>query len=263
MKKDDLGDRMKDYEALYSNKLLPYAPIYIRLDGRSFSKFTKGFDKPFDYRLWRIMNDITKYLVHQTRAKIGYHQSDEISLILLQDDYTQDIFFDGKIQKLTSVLASMAASYLQFGLMGHFDDMIASKASMIPHFDCRVCSLPNKVEATNMILWRALDAHRNAIQGLGQANFSHKKLQGMSCSKIVDALKDEKGIDAYNCEYGNHFLYGTFVKKINGLYMSTTINQPMNKMTNRSDFIFNNLVEPEYELVSNEGLCSASGNVTL
>jgi len=47
--KDSLGDRMKSY---YEDKTRIYLPrrtyTIIRLDGRSFSKFTKRFKKPFD-----------------------------------------------------------------------------------------------------------------------------------------------------------------------------------------------------------------------
>lgn len=255
MSHDDLGDRMKTYEELYSTKLMPYAPVYIRIDGRCFSKFTKGFDKPFDVELWRIMNDITQYLVHQTKAKIGYHQSDEISLILFQEEYKQDMFFDGKVQKLCSVIASMASSKLQNILYNHHNSFYSNKAELIPHFDCRVCSLPNKTEATNMILWRCLDAHRNAIQGLGQAYFSHKRLQGMSCSKIVDALKEEKGIDINN--WSKSYLYGTFVRKLKFgeemRYISLPIDYPMNRIINREYFVFSD-AEPIYDLTSKEGL---------
>jgi tRNA(His) 5'-end guanylyltransferase len=253
MKNDDLGDRMKEYESLSSTKLLPYVPAYVRIDGRSFSRFTNGCHKPFDQNLWEIMNEITRFLVHATHAKLGYHQSDEISLVFFQDDYKQELFFDGKIQKLCSVIASMTSSKMQQILFNHSDDFFKRKSDSIPHFDCRVCSLPNKTEAANMILWRCLDAHRNAIQGLGQANFSHKELQGKSCAKIVEMLRDRLKIDVDS--YDKNFLYGTFVKRHEREIRNHTIDFPMNKITNRIDFLFDPLADPIYEaLVSNEGL---------
>ena len=39
-----------------------------------------------------------------------------------------------------------------------------------------------------------LDATRNSIQMVGQANFSHKELQGKSCEKIKEMLITEKEI---------------------------------------------------------------------
>ena len=47
----DLGDRMKMYENAplpESGRIKSSDNFIIRLDGRSFSKFTSGFAKPFD-----------------------------------------------------------------------------------------------------------------------------------------------------------------------------------------------------------------------
>lgn len=41
MSKYIMGDRLKDYESHTTDlKLIPLLPVIIRLDGRSFSKFT-------------------------------------------------------------------------------------------------------------------------------------------------------------------------------------------------------------------------------
>lgn len=60
-------------------------------------------------------------------------------------------------------------------------------------FDARCFNIP-KEEVTNLIYWRQLDASRNSIQMVGQANFSHKELQNKSCNQIQDMLID-KGIN--------------------------------------------------------------------
>ena len=61
-------------------------------------------------------------------------------------------------------------------------------------FDARCFNIP-KEEVTNLIYWRQLDATRNSIQMVGQANFSHKELQNKSCNDIQDMLMLEKGIN--------------------------------------------------------------------
>lgn len=61
-------------------------------------------------------------------------------------------------------------------------------------FDCRVFNLP-KEEVTNYIYWRQLDASRNSIQMVGQANFSHNELQNKSCNDIQDMIMTLKGIN--------------------------------------------------------------------
>ena len=45
--KDTLGARMKRYEAVQDTQLIPGLPLYARVDGRHFSKFTKGFGYPY------------------------------------------------------------------------------------------------------------------------------------------------------------------------------------------------------------------------
>jgi len=38
-----IGDRMKDYESYETNRrFLPNLPIYARIDGHGFSRFTQG-----------------------------------------------------------------------------------------------------------------------------------------------------------------------------------------------------------------------------
>ena len=56
-------------------------------------------------------------------------------------------------------------------------------------FDSRVFNIPRE-EVTNYFYWRQLDASRNSIQMVGQANFSHKELQYKSCNDIQDMLMD-------------------------------------------------------------------------
>lgn len=61
-------------------------------------------------------------------------------------------------------------------------------------FDARCFNIP-KEEVTNLIYWRQLDASRNSIQMVGQAYFSHKKLQNKSCNDIQNMLMTQKGIN--------------------------------------------------------------------
>jgi tRNA(His) 5'-end guanylyltransferase len=61
-------------------------------------------------------------------------------------------------------------------------------------FDARCFNIP-KEEVTNLIYWRQLDAVRNSIQMVGQANFPHNQLQNKTCDIIQDMLMTEKGIN--------------------------------------------------------------------
>ena len=80
--KTSLGNRLKGYEKEYET-YIPYDNhIVIRLDGHKFSKFTKGFKRPFDEVLHNAMIETTKDLVKEFHAVTGYTQSDEITLVI-------------------------------------------------------------------------------------------------------------------------------------------------------------------------------------
>jgi tRNA(His) guanylyltransferase len=206
VKKDDLGDRMKFFEGFETNRrFLPMLPVYARIDGRGFSKFTKGMNKPFDQRMSNAMIDTTKYLVKETHARIGYTQSDEISLIWMAPDYTGSIFFDGKVTKMTSVLAGMATAAFGRVIRGW-----SPYEDRYPAFDARVFQLPLPYEAANAILWRSLDATKNAISMAARSHYSAKELHCKNSSTMIEMMS-AKAVDFY--AYPEAFRLGTFARR--------------------------------------------------
>jgi tRNA(His) 5'-end guanylyltransferase len=202
---DDFGNRMKAYEAVETGrKLDPLLPIYARIDGRTFSAFTRGMERPFDVRMTGAMIGTTMHLVHATHARIGYTQSDEISLVWLADQPGSDVFFSGKVQKMVSVLASMAAAKFATVVPREYADRL-------PHFDARVFQLPSKDEVANAFLWRAMDARKNAISMAAQAKFSHKALYGKE-QKAMLAMLTEAGVD-FEAAYPASCRRGSFVRR--------------------------------------------------
>ena len=220
MDRSDLAERMKTYyEQIPKTKLMRRCPVVIRLDGKSFHTFTRGFKKPFDEILIKSMQETMKYLCENIQGCVlGYTQSDEISLLLI--DYkklTSEAWFDYEVQKMCSISASMAtmvfnkffgeeierwtvSTSTNFGC----DDVTLEQRTLLntynkawekgAMFDARVFNIP-KEEVANLIYWRQLDATRNSIQMVGQANFSHSELQNKSCNMIQDMLFTQKGIN--------------------------------------------------------------------
>jgi len=208
MKKDDFGDRMKNFEmAEAGRKLMPLLPVMIRLDGKSFHSFTRGLKRPYDERMSRAMIETTKYLVEETGACIGYTQSDEISLIIYSPDRKSQVFFDGRIQKLTSVIASLAS--VKFIRL--IEELIPEKVHLLPVFDCRVWNVPNKTEAVNCILFREIDCLKNSISMAARSFYSHKEVDRKTGSEQQEMLF-KKGIN-FN-DYPVFFKRGTYVQKI-------------------------------------------------
>ena len=214
--KDDLGTRMKTfYEEIPKTKLMRRCPVAIRIDGKAFHTFTRGFNKPFDEVLIESMQETMRYLCENIQGCVlGYTQSDEITLILV--DYKKlnsAAWFDYEVQKMCSIAASMATMAFNRFFMYEYEEFnrwvnegnptdedrrlndiyydAMCKGAM---FDARCFNIP-KEEVTNLIYWRQLDASRNSIQMVGQANFSHKELQNKSCNQIQDMLMEQKGIN--------------------------------------------------------------------
>ena len=115
--KTDLGDRMKMYESAETKKLMPLLPVLARLDGKNFSTFTRGLKRPYDERLTKVMVEVTRHLVEVTGAKLGYTQSDEITLTWYAEHHDSQIYFDGRVFKMVSHLSALASVYFNIHLL--------------------------------------------------------------------------------------------------------------------------------------------------
>lgn len=216
MDKTSLGDRMKNnYENINRFYLTRRMPIIIRTDMKAGHTFTKGMKKPFDDIFVKTMQETMKYLCENIQGCVlGYTQSDEISLVLVDyAELTTDAWFGNNLQKMCSVSASMATlafnkaftrniskqskrlytEHLEEKDAAYIEtlEIAMNKGAM---FDSRVFTIP-KEEVCNYMLWRQQDATRNSILSVGQANFSHKDLHGKSCNNIQDMLMTQKGIN--------------------------------------------------------------------
>lgn len=219
MQRNNLGNRMKSfYEEISKTKLMRRTPAVIRVDGKSFHTFTKGFHKPFDDIMVKTMQETSKYLCENIQGCVlGYCQSDEISLVLIDyQTFETSAWFDYEVQKMCSVAAAMTTlAFHNFFAenVGALVDRIYESGDQEPFFkyesylnilyqacrkgalfDARVFSIP-KEEVANYFYWRQLDAIRNSIQMAGQANFSHRELQNKSCKEIQELLVRERQID--------------------------------------------------------------------
>ena len=204
---ESMGDRQKLFEGLEANrKLLPTAPTLVRLDGRAFHTFCRGLAKPFDVRLSRAMVETAKYLVEKTQACVAYTQSDEISLAFPNRDLASPLLFDGRAQKLCSILAAMTTAKFNQEIAKRLPE----KAHLLPVFDARVWVVPSLELAAEHFLWREVDATRNSLTMAAQACYSHKELQGVGAAQKHELLR-AKGIN-WN-DYPDSFKRGTFVRR--------------------------------------------------
>lgn len=202
-----MGDRHKAFEARETmHKLMPGLPVLVRLDGRAFHTFTRGLQRPYDPRLSRAMVETTKYLVDETHASVGYTQSDEISLAFPCLDVTKPMLYDGRVQKLCSVLAAMATAKFNEQIVAN----IPEKARLLPLFDARVYQYPTLELAAESFLWRETDATRNSLTMAAGAFYSHKELHKAGYAQKHEMLF-AKGIN-WN-DYPAFFKRGTYVRR--------------------------------------------------
>ena len=214
--KGDLDTRMKCYEYVTRTYLTRRTPAIIRLDGKAFHTFTKGFSKPFDDIMVQTMQDTMKFLCDNIEGCVlGYTQSDEITLILI--DYkklTTEAWFSYNIQKMCSIASSMAT--LAFNLYYRYNVSTMCKSTLenspystkkiligegidgcdykLALFDARVFNVP-KEEVNNCLLWRQQDATRNSVEALAQSLYPQRELEHISTKKLQDKMFTEKGVN--------------------------------------------------------------------
>lgn len=141
MKMIALGDSMKRFEAAAEPPCLDLTlPVIARIDGKAFHTYTRDMQKPFDRQLTDLMVLTTWRLMKETRALFGYTQSDEISLVFdgATDPARPNVMFNGRVQKLASVIASFATA--------HFNKLASDAwpAKPVAFFDCRVWNVPSR-----------------------------------------------------------------------------------------------------------------------
>lgn len=188
MTQDSLGDRMKGYENVPRIKLTPRLPIIIRIDGKSFHTYTKGFERPWDRIIQNAMSLAAMDLLKENiGAEIAYIQSDEISLVLnTYKRFKTKSWFDGNVQKIASVSASIA-TYA-------FNSIMSTTKRAL--FDSRCFVMP-KEDVVNYFIWRQQDAIRNSVSSLAQSKFPHKSLQGKNSIQMKQMLSE------INCPWEN------------------------------------------------------------
>lgn len=205
MTAETLNDRMKYYyEEVTKTRLVRRIPVVIRLDGRAFHNFTKGFVKPTDEVFEKAMNRTMEYLGENIQGcKIGYTESDEITLILTDyDKLTTDAWFDYEVQKLCSIAASMATlafisafsrAVIEYNGREDADPLLVkaySRASMMgATFDARCFNIP-KEEVVNMLWWRQLDCMNNGLLRLAQMHFTQDELNGKGRMLMSSMLRE-------------------------------------------------------------------------
>jgi tRNA(His) 5'-end guanylyltransferase len=214
---DSLGDRMKsNYELRQRRYLTRRTPVIVRVDGKAFHTFTRGFEKPFDQKLIDAMMVAALQVFGEAQGcKLAYVQSDEVSFVLTDYDNLQtDGWFNYNQSKIESITASCMT-------MGFNQAMRLCDRPGTAMFDARAFNIP-EAEVANYFLWRAQDWHRNSITMYTQSFFSHQELQGKTCADMHEMLH---GIGKnWTTDLYDFMKNGIFIARLNGeVIISETI----------------------------------------
>ena len=184
--KDNLGNRMKDYERAAGHVLPARLPVMLRVDGKCFSQYTKGCDRPFDQKLIEAMWEIAKTLCTEIQgAQLAYVQSDEISVFIHNYKMlTSQAWRGNKVQKMCSIAAGIASSVMTLESKKVFGKY--KRAC----FDARVWVLP-EAEVCNSLIFRQQDWTRNSVQMLARSLFSHNQCYGKNNSELQDLCMNQ------------------------------------------------------------------------
>src|SRR4051812_3367850 len=170
----------QDYEDALRLTVPRRTYVVIRIDGRGFHTFTRNLPRPYSRQLADALDDAAVSLCQEMiGCRFAYGQSDEYSFLLT--DFEKDnapLWFDGNVQKIVSVSASLFTAYFNR----------AFPSGKVAAFDSRVLVISQRSEVEKYFLWRQLDASANSLNMLASAHYPHGELVGKSNTEKHELL---------------------------------------------------------------------------
>ena len=225
---------MKDFEVYSSLKVPKNSKIIVRLDGRAFHKLARDLDliKPYDERFYQVMAKVCEDLFKEFSPLFAYAFSDEISLLF------DKLPFDGRIEKLNSVIASFTASSFVINYNVSFRKP--------PAFDSRIIPIAEE-DILKYFKWRQDESWRNCVNSHGisylKNNYSNSEandtINGMKLNEIHELLF-ENNINLNDIE--------TYKKRGIGIYRKNKKIEGFNKKENKNQISYRSHVYIDWEL---------------
>lgn len=195
-----LKDRVESYQEQSEYKLLNKLPVVSIINGRSFAKITSLLDKPYCQEFTECMVSTALKLCNEVEGTIfSYHHNDEIILVSRNDQSNDtEPWFDNKVQKLSSIIASIAT--LQFNnCINAVNLNLLSEA----YFTVKVFTVPNVSEAINTIIYKQQQNFYTSIQFACfyellkkyDRTYIRDMVQGLSFEEKIELLQQECNVD--------------------------------------------------------------------
>lgn len=225
---------MKEFEVYSSLRVPKNSKIIMRLDGRSFHSLARDLKlvKPYDENFYRVISEVCKDLFEEFSPIFVYTFSDEISLLF------DKVPFDGRIEKLNSVIASFAGS----SFVMHYN----TKFKKPPAFDSRIIPVTDD-DIFDYFRWRQDECWRNCVNSHGISHLKSKysnseandKINGMNLSDIHELLF-ENGINVNDVE--------TYKKRGIGIYRKNKKVVGFNKKENKNQISYRSYVYVDWDI---------------
>ena len=225
---------MKEFEVYSSLKVPKNSRIIIRLDGRSFHSLARdlNLEKPYDENFYTVISNVCEDLFEEFSAVFVYAFSDEISLLL------DNVPFDGRVEKINSVVASFAAS----SFVMHY----RTEFKKPPSFDSRIIPISD-ADILKYFKWRQDESWRNCVNSYGisymKSMYSNSeandKIKGMKLNEIHELLF-QNGINLNDVE--------TYKKRGIGIYRKNKKVVGFNKKENKNQTSYRSYVYTDWEL---------------
>lgn len=225
---------MKEYEIFSEIKVPKNSNIIVRLDGRSFHTLARDLNltKPYDVDFYKAIAEVSKDMFNEFSPLFIYAFSDEISILL------NDVPFNGRVEKINSVLASFASSSFVMHFSKDFKKPVA--------FDSRIIPIAND-DIVNYFKWRQDEAWRNCVNGYGihflkskySNNEANDKIKGLKSSDIHELLF-QNGINLNDVE--------TWKKRGIGIYRKNKKVSGFNKKENKTQVSYRNYLYVDLDI---------------
>lgn len=225
---------MKEYEVYSSLKVPKNSKIIMRLDGRSFHRLASDLNlvKPYDENFYQVISRVCRDLFEEFSPLFVYTFSDEISLLF------DKIPFDGRIEKLNSVIPSFTASSFVINYGVEFKKP--------PSFDSRIIPI-SEGDIVKYFKWRQDESWVNCVNSHGISylkskypnNEANDKINGMKLTDIHELLF-VNGINLNDVE--------TYKKRGIGIYRKNKKVVGFNKKENKNQVSYRSQIYVDWEI---------------
>ena len=225
---------MKEFEVYSSLKVPKNSKVIIRLDGRSFHSLARdlNLEKPYDENFYAVISNVCEDLFEEFSALFAYAFSDEISLLL------DNVPFDGRVEKIDSVIASFASS----SFVMHY----STEFKKPPSFDSRIIPISDE-DILRYFRWRQDESWRNCVNSHG-ISYLKSKYSNSEANEIINGMKlnevhellFQNGINLNDIE--------TYKKRGIGIYRKNKKVVGFNKKENKNQTSYRSYVYTDWQL---------------